>query len=229
MTPLATTQQEPVNIMSLQKKENVVGNGEKIGLKRKQTAEKGAKFWEKQYRDLRALRLSQQEKMTVAMKDEFDEHEKKQNEKIFDLEQQLKEMKEMYSRKMQKLGNEVNSSQQSTPSAEDALVEQAKTIQAQCEMISYYAMLTSTTLEICDDAVDCTVINHEEKLATKFRIRKNANGEGELRCEALANTKYLPEYLAANQLIEFEKTQCPSLMKDVLAWMFRDDGEEKEE
>uniref|UniRef100_A0A7S2P2M2 Uncharacterized protein n=1 Tax=Leptocylindrus danicus TaxID=163516 RepID=A0A7S2P2M2_9STRA len=221
------------DIVPLQQKENVASNngGKSIGggLKRKQTVEGAAKFWEKQYRELNALRQSQQEKMSVAMRDEFLEHEKFLNEKILALEQQLKEAKEIYERKLQKM-DEVDFSQkpQQPNAEEDALTveQQAKTIQSQQEMISYFEMLTSTTLEICDNAVDCTVINHEEKLAAKFRISKN--GKDELRGEALANAKYLPEYLAANQSIEFEKTQCPSLLKDVLQCMFRgDDGEEE--
>lgn len=114
-----------------------------------------------------------------------------------------------------------------------------KQIQHQDQILELYEILTSTKVSQCPSqtgtsnysSYDCTVINHEEKKATRFRLSyfkpiDQQNSEAplkaisEIRCEPLANAEFLPLFMQDPEPILFERTQCAVLFKNVLMQMF---------
>lgn len=117
-----------------------------------------------------------------------------------------------------------------------------KQIQHQDQILELYEILTST--KVCQSpsqtdtsnysSYDCTVINHEEKKATRFRLSylkplDQQNSEAtlrtisEIRCEPLANAEFLPRFMQDPEPILFERTQCAVLFKNVLMRLFSEE------
>ena len=103
-----------------------------------------------------------------------------------------------------------------------------------------YRTLTGTTLEnISDTSFDCTVANHGAQKASQLRLTTISSdvtvNEGPkrskptpdkavictMRCEPLVHPEHLPDFL--RQIIEFESSQCPELMYNVMKSMFPED------
>jgi hypothetical protein len=117
-----------------------------------------------------------------------------------------------------------------------------KQILQQSQILELYEILTST--KVCKSpsqtdtnnysSYDCTVINHEEKKATRFRLSflkpiDQQNNEtalrtiNEIRCEPLANAEFLPRFMQDPEPIIFERSQCAVLFKNVLLQMFSEE------
>jgi len=120
-------------------------------------------------------------------------------------------------------------------------------LQSQNTLLDFYQMLTSTRVTVHNaetktPSFDCTFVNFAEQKAAQVRLalvppskdelkRKVATDDklsilalqGEMTCMPLANPHYLPEFMRDRAPIEFERTQCPVLLKSVLNAMFKDE------
>jgi hypothetical protein len=125
---------------------------------------------------------------------------------------------------------------------EELILSFQKQIQQQNQILELYEILTST--KVCkspsqtdtnnSSSYDCTVINHEEKKATRFRLSylkpiNKINSEtplrtvSEIRCEPLANAEFLPHFMQDPEPIIFERSQCAVLFKNVLMKLFSEE------
>jgi hypothetical protein len=131
---------------------------------------------------------------------------------------------------------------------EQQIISLQKQTEQQDHILELYEILTST--KVCKTSsqkdanpyasYDCTVINHEEKKATQFRLSYLASCHQqksetplstirEIRCEPLANAEFLPHFMQDPEPIIFERTQCAVLFKNVLMQIFNEEENIEEE
>jgi hypothetical protein len=117
-------------------------------------------------------------------------------------------------------------------------------------LLDFYRVMTSTRVAIQNKdgskgtTFDCTFVNFAEKKAAQIRVtlvppssakqeQKSSEEDklaslalhGEMKCAPVANAQYLPEFMQDPEPIEFDRTQCPLLLKSVLASMFSEDDD----
>lgn len=68
-----------------------------------------------------------------------------------------------------------------------------------------------------ENSFDCCVVNSETSVTTKFRLTSLNDGHM-MKFEPTENTQPLPSFL--HNAIEFERTQCPALLQNVLKGVF---------
>jgi hypothetical protein len=131
---------------------------------------------------------------------------------------------------------------------EQQITSLQKQIEQHDHVLELYEILTSTKVSKTSSqkdanhyaSYDCTVINHEEKKATQFRLSYLASCDQqksetplstirEIRCEPLANAEFLPHFMQDPEPIIFERTQCAVLFKNVLMQMFNEEENVEEE
>ena len=202
---------------------NVVDDDAAVGAKRARMLDmtQQAKFWESEYKKLKALKMSGPETMMEVMKEEFNDMEKALKERIGVLEEKLQLQGGDILAPDKKQGVAVADDEQKFKILETKLTEQE-------QIINFYELFTSSRVKLVegDNAFECCIENYPETKRTVFRFeRSNTDPDTEFRAESCENPQYLPEYLH-DGAIDFDSSQCPYLMKDILIEMFKDDENE---
>jgi hypothetical protein len=84
-----------------------------------------------------------------------------------------------------------------------------------------YQLLTGTSISNVSKkkgskSCDCTIRNSETKRASKFRL--SPLSKETMRFEPISHAEHLPSFL--HQAIDFEISQCPALLQNILSGMF---------
>ena len=91
------------------------------------------------------------------------------------------------------------------------------------KIVEFYEKLTSTTVVYLKDkrAFTCMTTNPETKKGVQFSVRRTSDGDNKFK--AMANKKFLPEFLRSEQGAVFDDTQFPFLLKEIYnADMFKE-------
>lgn len=167
--------------------------------------EEDAQYWKNMAVSLQQQRATEAEAQLTAFAQESEKREESLKAYIHHLETQIKEASSEEKKGMQ------------------------ATIDKQAKEIALYQVLTGTSLCNVDPskhvACDCTVTNSEDKKTTKFRLDSSETGEQTemmIKYEPIGKPDAsLPEFLY--HAIEFEASQAPALMQNVLKGMFPDE------
>lgn len=185
--------------------------------------------WENLFRELQAERITKAEELLHAHVRECEEREKLMRSYNQELESENQALRS-------KLATEPEQQQQ-LQELQTQLKDLQSKLSVQNATIQAYQKLTGTTLSnVCvndeDDIkhfleCECTVQNTESKTTTRFQISTvfssdKANEEDTrgaiLKYRSLENPHQLPEFL--HEEIEFESSQLPPLLQNVLRGMF---------
>lgn len=214
-----------------------------------------ATYWRNMFEALRRERVTNAEKQLEATLQENIRRDEALRTMVKHLEkekQRYQQRSEMYEKQLKEMKDEKEnvgaSMNKNTPIASDIhkrkklendvdkrhisqLTEQVK---QQAQLLEVYEILTGT--KICEASskgndgasYNCTVINHDEKIASQFRLsfvpsNKASSVVGEMRCEPIANAQFLPDFMQDPEPIVFERTQCAVLLKNVLMSMFKEE------
>lgn len=183
-----------------------------------------AKFWESEYKKIKALKMSGPETIMEVMKEEFQDMEKVLHEKINLLEEKLERQSDA--------SGKIKKSAPTDAENEYKLLEKLKMkIKEQADIIEFYELFMSSKVKCVDGqkSFECSIENLAENKKTMFRVdRPKLESDKIFRAQACENPQFLPEYLH-KEAIEFESSQFPYLLKETLIEMFKDDGDENNE
>lgn len=174
--------------------------------------------WEKLYKELVAERVTQAESLLNAYRQESDERENLMRSYNQELEQDNKRLKSELS--------QVEQLKQQIHLLEKQLENERTKSARQDAMIDLYQALTGATISNLteSDNMQCDVVftNQETKVSTKCSIStvqgRPSDGPPLLRYKPIENPNPLPEFL--RQEIEFDKTQLPPLLQNILRGIF---------
>jgi hypothetical protein len=101
------------------------------------------------------------------------------------------------------------------------VVRLSAALQEKDALVSMYQLLTGTSISNVSKkkgskSCDCTIRNSETKRASKFRL--SPLSKETMRFEPISHAEHLPSFL--HQAIDFEISQCPALMQNILSGMF---------
>ena len=172
--------------------------------------EEDAQYWQEMFWSLKRERVTEAEAQLHAFAMESEKREESLKSYIHHLETQVNDLKEALER-----------SEQVSKKAD----EMRTTIQNLQHEISLHRTLTAATLTNIDAskevACDCLINNLESKQSTSFRLTSSEKEASLIQYEPLSNFASLPEFL--HEAIEFDVTQAPALMQNILKSRFPDD------
>ena len=172
--------------------------------------EEDAQYWQEMFWSLKKERVTEAEAQLHAFALESEKREESLKTYIHHLETQVNDLKEALER-----------SEQMSKEAD----EMRTTIQKLQHQISLHQTLTAATLSNIDESkvvsCDCLITNPENKQSTSFRLTTSEKEASIIQYEPLSNFASLPEFL--HEAIEFDITQTPALMQNILKSMFPDD------
>jgi len=187
------------------------------------------KNWEQLFNELQAERVTKAEALLYAYTRESEERERLMRSYNQELEHENQKLKSQAS--------EDGQQKQAIQDLQSRVEEFEKTVSNQTATIRAYQQLTGTTLSNVEGIqnelhCDCTVANPETKTSTKFRIStvsssntdetsEDAAPSSLLRYQPLENPDPLPEFL--HEEIEFESSQLPPLLQNLLSGIFPDE------
>lgn len=197
--------------------------------------------WETLFKALQAERVTKAEALLYAYRQESEEREKLMRSYNLELEDENQKLKSELTAKAEQT--------QQFQDLENQVQQLQTTMESQAVTIQAFQKFTGATLSNFASSdkndttkhdslnCDCTVTNPETKVMTKFRITtvssnaaaKNLtdeNGDDNkqdtlLKYQILENPTPLPEFL--HEEIEFESSQLPPLLQNVLAGIFPDE------
>jgi chromosome segregation ATPase len=176
-------------------------------------------FW-----SLRRERETEAEAQLQAFAAESEKREESLMTLVHHLEIQVKNIKEELE-KSEQVGKEALEASKLVNQEADEL---RTTTQKQQHEITMYRTLTGTTLFNIDAskdvAFDCLVVNQESKQSASFRLESSEKEASFIKYAPRSQPNAsLPVFL--REAIEFDVTQAPALMQNVLKSMFPDDDE----
>lgn len=177
--------------------------------------EEDAQYWKNMFYSLQQQRVTAAEEQLYAFSEESERREEALKSYSLHLETQVNELKE-------KCGDSEEKKKE--------MEGMQATIESQNKESALYRVLTGITVDNIDASkqvsCDCTVTNPETKRSTKFRLVSSS----ETSSSETAMIKYepvgkpdssLPAFL--QNAIEFDTSQAPALMQNVLKGMFPDE------
>ena len=177
--------------------------------------------WEQLYHQLKAERVTKAESLLYAYQEESEEREQLMRSYNQELEQDNKRLKR---------GALIVSQQKQQIQDLQKQMQELKALQAKQETtIGIYRAMTGATLSNLPNNnqldCDCTFTNPETKVTTTFRLstvqKDPAPEQAILKYTPLENPQPLPSFL--HEEIEFESTQLPPLLQNVLRGIFPED------
>jgi predicted RNase H-like nuclease (RuvC/YqgF family) len=172
-----------------------------------------AQYWKNMFYSLQQQRVTEVEAQLYAFSEESEKREESLKAYIHHLETQVTELKET-----------VQESQEKAKEMEGMQV----TMEKQEKEIELHRILTGTTLSKVDAtkqvSCDCSVTNPETKKSTSFRLTSTEGNEAGIMIKYEPVGKpdsSLPAFL--HEAIEFDSSQTPALMQNVLKGMFPDE------
>ena len=174
--------------------------------------EKEAQYWKNMFYSLQKQRMTEAEAQLYAFSEESEKREETLKAYIHHLETQVTELKEMY-----KDSDEWKKKMEGMQVATKKLEKE----------IELHRQLTGATLSNVNASkqvsCDCTVSNPETKKTTTFRLTScQGNETPMIKYEPIGKPdESLPSFL--HGAIEFDASQAPALMQNVLKGMFPDE------
>ncbi|GMI44195.1 hypothetical protein TrCOL_g5265 [Triparma columacea] len=136
------------------------------------------------------------------------------NESYKALKEQTKDQIKTYKATISFLESKLGLKASEIASTDDLLMAERK-VAKQERILEFYEKLTSTTIQYNREkkAFQCMAMNPENKKGVQFSVRKTKAGDNKFK--AMANSKYLPEFLRAEEGAVFDDSQFPFLLKEI--------------
>lgn len=173
------------------------------------STEHDQQYWKRQFYALQQQRVTEAEAQLHAFAEESEKRELALKSYIHHLETQVN------------AGNDLKEKCGETKDMGKEIEGMQAMIKAQRKEIELYQILTGTTISYVDASTqvscDCTVTNKETKQSTSFRLESTTDDMIEYGPIGKPDAS-LPEFL--HNVIEFEPSQAPVLMQNVLKGIF---------